>query len=81
MPGGWACQILFMALKECDVMKIVWNIVGIALILAGGIWFMQGVGVLPGSFMSGQVQWAIYGGLAILIGAGLLLYVNLRAAQ
>jgi hypothetical protein len=62
-------------------MKIVWNIVGIALILAGGIWFMQGVGVLPGSFMSGQIQWAIYGGLAILIGAGLLLYVNRREAQ
>jgi hypothetical protein len=73
--------MMLAALKECEVMKIVWNIVGIALILAGGIWFMQGVGVLPGSFMSGQIQWAIYGGLAILIGAGLLLYVNRREAQ
>ncbi len=62
-------------------MKIVWDIVGVALILAGGVWFMQGVGVLPGSFMSGQPQWAIYGGLAILLGAGVLLYVNRRQAQ
>ncbi len=62
-------------------MKIIWNIIGIALILAGGIWFMQGVGVLPGSAMSGQVQWAIYGGIAILLGAGLLLYVNRREAS
>ena len=74
-------HVVFVAVKECYVIKIVWNIVGIALILAGGIWFMQGVGVLPGSFMSGQIQWAIYGGLAILIGAGLLLYVNRREAQ
>ena len=62
-------------------MKIIWNIIGIALILAGGIWFMQGVGVLPGSVMSGQIQWAIYGSLSILLGAGLLLYVNRREAR
>ncbi len=62
-------------------MKIIWNIIGVALILAGGVWFMQGVGVLPGSVMSGQVQWAIYGGIAILVGAGLLLYINRREAS
>lgn len=61
-------------------MKIIWNIIGVALILAGGIWFMQGVGLLPGSLMSGQAQWAVYGGIAILLGAGLLLYVNRREA-
>ncbi len=61
-------------------MKIIWDIIGVALILAGGVWFMQGVGVLPGSVMSGQAQWAIYGSIAILLGAGLLLYVNRREA-
>ncbi len=61
-------------------MKIIWDIIGVALILAGVVWFMQGVGVLPGSVMSGQAQWAIYGGIAILLGAGLLLYVNRREA-
>jgi LPXTG-motif cell wall-anchored protein len=62
-------------------MKIVWSIIGIVLILAGGVWFMQGVDVLPGSLMSGHIQWAIVGGLAILLGAGLLLYVNRREAS
>ncbi len=62
-------------------MKIVWDIIGVALILAGGIWFMQGVQVLPGSAMSGQPEWAIIGGIAILLGAGLLLYVNRREAR
>ncbi len=59
-------------------MKIVWDVIGVLLILAGAVWFMQGVGVLGGSVMSNQIQWAIYGGLAVLVGAGLLLYVNRR---
>ncbi len=59
-------------------MKIFWNIVGVILILTGGIWFLQGVSILPGSIMTGQTQWAIYGGIAILAGVGLLLYVNRR---
>ncbi len=62
-------------------MKIVWDVIGVLLILAGGVWFMQGVGVLGGSMMSGQIQWAIYGGIAVLLGAGLLLYVNRRRAR
>jgi hypothetical protein len=57
-------------------MKIVWSIIGVLLILAGGLWFLQGISVLPGSMMTGQIQWAIYGGLAVLVGAGLLVYVN-----
>jgi hypothetical protein len=62
-------------------MKIVRNILGVVLILAGILWFMQGVGMLPGGFMTGQLQWAIYGGISILLGAGLLLYVNRRETR
>lgn len=57
-------------------MKIVWDVLGVLLILAGGVWFLQGINILGGSVMSGHAQWAIYGGLAIIVGAGLLLYVN-----
>ena len=45
---------------------------GIALIAVGGIWFFQGIGVLPGSFMSGQMKWAVNGGITALIGLALL---------
>lgn len=62
-------------------MKIVWDVIGVLLILAGAVWFLQGVGVLGGSAMSNQIQWAIYGGIAVLLGAGLLLYVNRRPAR
>ena len=59
-------------------MKIVWNTIGVVLILAGAVWFLQGIGVLLGSFMSKQTQWAVYGGIAFLVGASLMLYVNRR---
>jgi hypothetical protein len=59
-------------------MKIALNIVGVLLILPGIIWFLQGVNVLPGSFMTGQTQWAINGGILIVIGAGLLWFANRR---
>ncbi len=61
-------------------MNIVLRIVGILLILLGAVWFLQGVNVLPGSFMTGQIQWAIYGAIAILIGIGLFAFAGRRRA-
>jgi hypothetical protein len=57
-------------------MKIVLRIVAVLLILMGGVWFLQGISVLPGSFMSGQTRWAIYGGIAVT--AGILLLFETR---
>ena len=59
-------------------MKIVLNILGVLLILAGGVWFLQGINVLPGSFMTGQTQWALYGAIAILAGVGVIIIANRR---
>jgi len=59
-------------------MRIVWNIVGAVLVLFGGIWFLQGINVLPGSFMTGQIKWAVYGGIAFVAGVVLLLWANRR---
>jgi hypothetical protein len=55
-------------------MKTVLNVVGILLILAGAVWFLQGVDILPGSFMTGDPQWAYNGAIAIIIGIGLILF-------
>jgi LPXTG-motif cell wall-anchored protein len=57
------------------------KIMAVLLILAGGVWFLQGINILPGSFMTGQPQWAIYGGLAILLGIGLFVFTNRRKAS
>jgi hypothetical protein len=57
-------------------MRITQNIVGSLLVLVGAIWFLQGINVLPGSFMTGQIRWAVYGGIAVAAGIALLLRAN-----
>jgi hypothetical protein len=59
-------------------MRIFLNIVSGLLILVGADWFLQGINVLPGSIMSGQIQWAVYGGIAFVVGIGLLVFANRR---
>ncbi|KKK68681.1 hypothetical protein LCGC14_2941590 [marine sediment metagenome] len=59
-------------------MKIVLNIIAILLILSSVVWFFQGINIIPGSFMTGQTQWSIYGALAFAIAIGLLIFVNTR---
>jgi hypothetical protein len=53
-------------------MKIILTIIGGLLILMGIVWFLQGVNILPGSVLTGQTQWAIYGGIAVVAGIGIL---------
>jgi hypothetical protein len=59
-------------------MRILLNIIGVLLVIAGSVWFLQGVNVLPGSFMRGQTKWAVYGGLAFVAGVLLLVSGNRR---
>jgi hypothetical protein len=59
-------------------MRIVLKVAAVLLVVMGTIWLLQGVGVLPGSFMTGQTQWAIYGGVAVIVGAGLAVAANRR---
>ena len=53
-------------------MKIFVSILGILLILAGGTFFLQGINVLPGSYMTGDPKWAVIGGAMVMIAIGLL---------
>jgi hypothetical protein len=59
-------------------MRIALNVIGALLTLFGVIWFLQGINVLPGSFMTGQLKWAINGGIAVVAGLGLLFAANRR---
>ena len=53
-------------------MKYVMIFFGALLFLSGGVWFLQGVNILPGSFMTGQTEWIWYGLIAMIAGAALL---------
>ena len=57
-------------------MKRVLRVVGVILMAMGAVWFLQGIGVLPGSFMTGQRRWAVNGVIAASV--GLVLWVTSR---
>jgi hypothetical protein len=57
-------------------MRMPMMIAGALLVLMGGVWILQGINVLPGSFMTGQTKWAIYGAVAAV--AGIVLIVLAR---
>ena len=58
-------------------MRYVLIIVGGLMVLVGGVWLLQGVGILPGSFMTGQSFWAIAGAISLAVG-GLLVIAGFR---
>jgi uncharacterized membrane protein YcjF (UPF0283 family) len=43
-------------------------VIGAALCLVGAVWVGQGVGWINGSFMSGEIAWAVIGAVAIVLG-------------
>jgi len=45
--------------------------------LMGIVWILQGIGVLPGSFMTGQIVWAAIGSVLLFV-SGILLWAALR---
>ena len=59
-----------------SIVKNIIKVVAVLFILAGGVWFLQGINVLPGSFMSGNPQWVINGIIIIIVGAGMFWFAN-----
>ncbi|HMR98287.1 MAG TPA: hypothetical protein PKK96_05965 [Anaerolineales bacterium] len=57
-------------------MKTTLSIVGILLFLAGLVFFLQGINILPGSYMTGDPQWAINGGIMMVVGVGMFFFAR-----
>ena len=51
-----------------------WTLVAVGglLILVGGVWMLQGAGVIGGSFMSGSSLWFVIGLICVLIGIAIV---------
>jgi hypothetical protein len=58
-------------------LRYVLLIVGGLMILVGGVWLLQGLGILPGSFMTGQPFWAVMGAIFLAVG-GVLVVAGFR---
>jgi hypothetical protein len=56
-------------------------IVGAILDLVGTVWILQGLNILPGSFMTGQPFWAGAGLVTMIVGLALLLLGIRRKAR
>ncbi len=54
-------------------MRIVGVVVGLLLIVVGVVWILQGINVLPGSFMSGRLGYAVLGLVVAVVGLVILL--------
>ena len=59
-----------------SAVRILLNVLGVLCVLSGCVWILQGISILPGSFMTGQTRWAIYGGLLVVAGVGIMVVAN-----
>ena len=58
-----------------------WNrvlvIVGVVVVLLGGVWALQGIGVIGGSFMSNSPTWVVIGAVVLVVGL-LMVFLGAR---
>ncbi|TMM49975.1 hypothetical protein [Qipengyuania marisflavi] len=62
-------------------MKLLFQIFGVMLMLSGGLWALQGLGIVmwpAESFMLAERSWALYGTITFLIGAALFWFGSRR---
>lgn len=59
-------------------MGIIVKIVATLMIFVGVSWLLQGLGVLGGSTMTGDIKWALIGGAGVVIGVVAWLVVGRR---
>lgn len=68
-PAGLGGHDLLM----CVSSRVV-AVIGVVIAIVGGVFTLQGIGVLGGSFMSGSGTWAVIG--IVMVIAGLTLYAR-----
>lgn len=60
-------------------MLIAARIVGVLFVLLGGLWTLQGFGLVGGSFMTGSTTWLVIG--LVVVAAGVWLLTRRRPAR
>ena len=53
-------------------------IVGVLVGLVGIVWIGQGIGLIPGSFMTNDIKWAVIGAVMLVVGVGLIVWDTRR---
>jgi hypothetical protein len=61
------------------MMRIISTLIGIAMILAGTVWMLQGLNLaFRVGFMVGDFHWTIYGAILALVGIAQVIWSNTR---
>jgi hypothetical protein len=61
------------------VMRIVSSLIGVAMILMGTVWMLQGLNLaFRVGFMVGNYHWTIYGAILALVGVAQVVWSNTR---
>jgi len=64
------------------VMRVVSSIIGIAMILMGIVWMLQGLNLaFRRGFMVGDYHWTIYGAILALVGVAQVAWSNTRQTK
>ena len=53
------------------ILRFILQVLAVALVLAGGLWTLQGLGLVmwpAESFMLAERKWALYGAITVVIG-------------
>ncbi|ESZ23168.1 hypothetical protein NKH52_32925 [Mesorhizobium sp. M1066] len=57
-------------------MRLTKNLLALIVLAVGALWSLQGIGVVGGSFMTGQSQWLYIGVVTMLVGLVGLVWAN-----
>ena len=72
---GEACYGIIARSREMrKPMRLGLRVLGVLMMGMGTVWILQGINVLPGSFMTGQIIWAYRGAGTAGVGLVLLLF-------
>lgn len=62
-------------------MKWVLYVISVILILAGGLFFLQGMSLVPSTVMYGKPEWVAIGGTMVVVGAVLAVFAKKGAEK
>ncbi len=63
-------------------MRIISSLIGIAMVLSGIVWILQGLNLaFRVGFMVGDYHWTIYGAIAAVVGVAQVIWSNIRSVK
>jgi hypothetical protein len=64
------------------IMRVVSSLIGIAMIMMGIVWILQGLNLaFRVGFMVGQPRWTVYGALLAIVGVAQVIWSNTRQTR